>query len=58
MNDTTYIERKGYKLNDLYFTAKNKKGLQGRKLSRQAYFYALKPTKKGQNPPIWVTKKP
>jgi len=45
-------------VNDLYFTAKNKKGLQGRKLSRQAYFYALKPPKKGQTTPIFAIKKP
>ena len=30
------IERKGYKMNDLYFTVKSKKGLRGRKLSRLA----------------------
>ena len=29
-------------MNDLYFTAKSKKGLQGRKLSRQTCFYANK----------------
>ena len=31
------IERKGYKVNDLYFTVLNIKDLQGRKLSRQVY---------------------
>ena len=28
LNDTTLNERKGYKMNDLYFTAKSKKGLE------------------------------
>ena len=38
----TIIERKEHKVSDLYFTAKNKKGLQGRKLSLQAYIICYK----------------
>lgn len=49
------MERKGYKVNDLYFTAKNKKGLQGRKPSQQAYIFAIKSIKKA---PILAIKKP
>ena len=37
-------------MNDLYFTAKNKKGLQGRKPSRQVYIFAMKSIKKGKIP--------
>ena len=35
------IEQKGYKMNDLYLLGKNKKGLQGRKASKQAYIFAI-----------------
>ena len=54
LNDTPYIERKGYKVNDLCFTVKNKKGLQGRKPSRQTFIFAIKSIKKGKMPPIFA----
>ena len=37
-------------MNDLYFTAKNQKDLQGRKTSRQAYIFAVNSMKKGKIP--------
>ena len=43
MNDTPQIERKWYKLNDLYFAGKKKRRLAKAKLSLQAYiFYKIK----------------
>ena len=48
MNDTPQIERKGYKVNDLYFTAINKKGLQKQKDSGKPIFFAIKPMKKSK----------
>ena len=43
-------------MNDLYFTTKNKKGLQGINNSRQAYIFAIKPIKKSKIPLFWQQK--
>ena len=37
MNDIQQIERKGDKVNGLYFTAKNKKGSEFKSLSQKVY---------------------
>ena len=43
-------------MNDLYFTVKNKKGLQGQKLSLLSSIFAVKPMKKGKTPLFWQYK--
>ena len=56
MNDTPQIERKGYKVNDLYFTAKNKKACKDETIQAILHF-CCKTYEKGQTTLIWEIKK-